>query len=82
MDIPKIEAENIEIKAYRFNCAKEQTRTPRVIRVGLFQNKLPLPTWTPIQEQRQALYNLAEKTIDMAATAKINVICFQEAWSK
>lgn len=50
--------------------------------MGLFQNKTPLETWAPIQEQRQALHNLAEKAIEAAAKASVNIFCFQEAWSK
>ncbi|KAK9751685.1 Carbon-nitrogen hydrolase [Popillia japonica] len=81
LEIPKIEAEDLEIQSYKFACPREQTRLPKITRVGLFQNKTPLETWAPIQEQRQALHNLAEKAIEAAAKASVNIFCFQEAWT-
>jgi len=70
-----------DIQAHEFNAAKEQLRSPRRVKVGLFQNTLPLPTTTPVIEQRAALHKLAEKAISAAAIAGVNVFCFQEIWS-
>lgn len=60
----------------------EHLRAPRLVRIGAFQNKLPLPPTTPIADQRNALYKLAENAISVASQARVNVFCFQEAWSK
>ncbi|KAI4454409.1 nitrilase [Holotrichia oblita] len=81
LEIPNIQVEDFEIQSYKFSCPREQTRLPRITRVGVFQNKTPLETWAPIQEQRQALHNLAEKAIETAAKANVNIFCFQEAWT-
>ncbi|GJQ81336.1 hypothetical protein Trydic_g20548 [Trypoxylus dichotomus] len=81
LDIPDIQAGDIEVQAYKFSCPKEQTRLPRIVRVGLLQNKTPLETWAPIQQQRQALYDLAVKAIESATKASVNIFCFQEAWT-
>lgn len=73
---------NLELSGYGFLNKPEQLRSPRIIRVGAFQNKLPLPPSTPILEQRNALYSLAKNAITCARLAKVNIFCFQEAWSK
>jgi len=72
---------DLEIAAYNFPCNPEQLRTPRLVRIGAFQNKLPLATDAPIVEQRTALYKLAENAITLAAKSNVNVLCFQEAWN-
>ncbi|KRT85503.1 hypothetical protein AMK59_438 [Oryctes borbonicus] len=81
LDIPDIQADDLEIQAYKFSCSEEQTRLPRIVRVGLLQNKIPLETWAPVQQQRKALHDLAEKVIESAAKANVNIFCFQEAWT-
>ncbi|KAF2880411.1 hypothetical protein ILUMI_25768 [Ignelater luminosus] len=72
---------NIEIAGYHFMGKSEHLRAPRLVRIGAFQNKLPLPPTTPITDQRNALYKLAENAISIAAQAKVNIFCFQEAWN-
>jgi beta-ureidopropionase len=86
LDIPSSALElaknaNFEIKSEKFVAAAEQLRAPRIVRVGLFQNALPLKTTASVVEQRQALHNLAEKAITAAAASKVNVFCFQETWT-
>lgn len=73
---------NVELAGYGFDCPREQTRCARVVRVGLVQNKIPLPTTALVSEQRAALHKFAEGCIELAASAAVNIICFQEAWSK
>ncbi|KAF5301073.1 hypothetical protein FQA39_LY10892 [Lamprigera yunnana] len=72
---------NFEIAAYEFKANQEQTRKARVVKIGAFQNKLPLGTTTSVAEQRGALHELGERAIRLAAQAGVNVFCFQEAWS-
>ncbi|CAL8137860.1 unnamed protein product [Orchesella dallaii] len=71
----------IQLKTYQFTAAQEQLRPARKVRVGLFQNQLPLATDAPVGEQRTALHKLAEKAIDAAAQCGVNIFCFQETWT-
>lgn len=73
---------NIDLAGYAFECPVEQLRQVRIVRIGLVQFHIPLPTTAPVHEQRSALHILAEKYIKMAAEMNVNIICFQEAWSK
>ena len=40
-----------ELKAFSFGAAREQTRAPRLVRIGLIQNKIVRPTTDPILDQ-------------------------------
>lgn len=56
LDLPRKALEaaaerNFELKGYAFGAAEEQQRCPRVVRVGLVQNRIPLPTSAPVAEQ-------------------------------
>nr|XP_022905032.1 beta-ureidopropionase [Onthophagus taurus] len=73
--------ENIEIKSFRFSAEKEELRNPKIVRVGLFQHRIPLETWASIQKHREALQELAKKAIHLAAEGGVNIFCFQEAWN-
>lgn len=74
---------NIELVTCGFNCKEEQLRSPKLIRVGLFQHKLvPFPTSTPIQEMKYALFKFANKAIRTAARGGVNIFCFPELWSE
>ena len=42
---------DFELKAFAFGAAEEQARSPRLVRVGLVQNQILLPTTAPILEQ-------------------------------
>ena len=46
-------AANFDLQAYRFGAAPEQLRPPRIMRVGLVQHGIQLPTSAPFAEQRQ-----------------------------
>ncbi|XP_057669687.1 beta-ureidopropionase [Diorhabda carinulata] len=72
---------DLEIAAHTFNCKEEQLRVPRKTIVGLFQNKTPLPTWTPIKQMRDAMLKMAGETLEIAFKGGVNVFCFQEAWN-
>ena len=53
---------DFDCKAFQFRAAREQLRAPRVVRIGLVQNKIVLPTTAPFAEQakvRIGLQNLA-----------------------
>ena len=40
-----------DLQAFTFKAAPEQLRAPRIVRVGLVQNKIVLPTTAPYAEQ-------------------------------
>lgn len=54
----------------------------RIVKVGLIQNQIVLPTDSPVADQRTALYDRIQIMIEAAASAGVNIICLQEAWSK
>lgn len=60
----------------------EQLRPPKIVRVGLIQNSIVLPTDAPIVEQRAAIHKKITGYIDHAAKCGVNIVCMQEAWSE
>jgi hypothetical protein len=54
----------------------------RIVRVGVIQHQIVLPTTAPLVEQRNAIYDKVGKIISLAAEANVNVLCLQEAWRK
>eukprot|EP00698_Gefionella_okellyi_P003264 TRINITY_DN13042_c0_g1_i1.p1 TRINITY_DN13042_c0_g1~~TRINITY_DN13042_c0_g1_i1.p1 ORF type:complete len:408 (+),score=84.22 TRINITY_DN13042_c0_g1_i1:56-1225(+) len=73
-------ANNFEIKAFAIPSGSEQLRSSRIVRVGLIQNSIVLPTTAPVDAQYTAIEKKIEKLIDAAATMGVNIICLQEAW--
>lgn len=71
-----------ELKGQIFTADREQLRAPRVVRIGIIQNKIVLPTTAPLAEQRNAIHRRVETLINGAALSGVNIICLQEAWSK
>nr|XP_033812917.1 beta-ureidopropionase isoform X3 [Geotrypetes seraphini] len=47
-----------ELQGYGFEAATEQLRQPRKVRVGLIQNRIPLPTETAVKEQLARKHNM------------------------
>ncbi|KAG7300265.1 Beta-ureidopropionase [Plutella xylostella] len=72
---------DFEISAYAFPAKKEDTRAPRVVKVGVIQHSTAAATDRPTTEQRQAMFNKLEKIINTAGDEGVNVLCLQEAWS-
>ncbi|XP_027517505.1 beta-ureidopropionase isoform X1 [Corapipo altera] len=72
---------DFELQGYGFEAAPEQLRRPRIVRVGLVQNKIPLPTDTPVAVQVAALHRRIEEIVEVAAMCGVNIVCFQEAWT-
>lgn len=75
------EKNNFEIKGYSFTAAPEQLRSPRIVRVGLIQNQIVLPTDRPIKEQRDAIHQRIATIVKAAAEGRVNILCLQEAWT-
>ncbi|XP_027552702.1 beta-ureidopropionase isoform X1 [Neopelma chrysocephalum] len=72
---------DFELQGYGFEAAPEQLRRPRIVRVGLVQNKIPLPTDTPVAVQMAALHRRIEEIVEVAAMCGVNIVCFQEVWT-
>ena len=49
-------AGNFELKGYQFTAAKEETRSPRIVRIAVVQNEIVKPTTAPIIEQVRIAY--------------------------
>nr|KAF6268402.1 beta-ureidopropionase 1 [Myotis myotis] len=72
---------DFELQGYAFEAAEEQLRGPRTVRVGLVQNRIPLPAEAPVAKQVSALHRRIEAIVEVAAMCGVNIICFQEAWT-
>ncbi|GAB1866018.1 Beta-ureidopropionase [Camponotus japonicus] len=78
----KWEDEEFEIQGWRMNSEIiEELRPPRLVRVGLIQHKIVLPTTQPILNQRDAIYKKIASYIARAAQYNVQILCFQEAWN-
>ena len=60
LDLPSAALEaasrgDFELQGYAFEAAAEQQRRPRTVRVGLVQNRTPLPADTPVVKQVRPL---------------------------
>ncbi|XP_067937588.1 beta-ureidopropionase-like [Watersipora subatra] len=74
---------NFELASYTLKslAATEQTRLPRLVRIGAIQNQILLPTDKPVVEQREALFKRISDIIEVAAQCGCNIVCMQEAWN-
>lgn len=72
---------NFEMAAYDFPAQKEETRKPRIVKVGLIQHSIAISTDKPIVQQRQGIFDKIGKIIVAAANENANILCLQEAWS-
>jgi beta-ureidopropionase len=72
---------HFEVKAFEFTAAKEQKRAPRIVRMGLIQHSIVLPTVASVQDQYLAIQEKIRNIIEAAALLKVNVLCLQEAWT-
>ncbi|CAH9081932.1 unnamed protein product [Cuscuta europaea] len=71
---------DFDLQGYVFWADKESLREPRIVRVGLIQNTIALPTTSPFLEQKRAIFQKLTPIIEAAGTAGVNIICLQEAW--
>ncbi|GAB4853331.1 Beta-ureidopropionase [Ancistrocladus abbreviatus] len=72
---------DFDLQAYCFHADKESLREPRIVRVGLIQNSIVLPTTVPFLNQRRAIFQRLRPIIDVAGTSGVNILCLQEAWT-
>ncbi|KAL4180214.1 hypothetical protein AMTRI_Chr13g91000 [Amborella trichopoda] len=71
---------DFDIQAYRFHADEEHERKPRVVRVGLIQNSIAIPTTLPMPHQKNAIMEKILPMIDAAGASGVNILCLQEAW--
>lgn len=57
-------------------------RSPRIVRLGLIQNKIVLGTTESVEDQRKAIHNRISEIAEAAGKAGVNVLGLQEAWRK
>ncbi|RDX66700.1 Beta-ureidopropionase [Mucuna pruriens] len=69
-----------DLQAFSFCADKELLREPRVVRVGLIQNSIALPTTTHFGDQKKAIFEKLKPIIDAAGSSGVNILCLQEAW--
>lgn len=48
-----------------------------MVRVGLVQNSIVLPTTAPFSDQKTAIFQKIKPIIDAAGTSGVNVLCLQ-----
>lgn len=76
----KCKEQNFDIAAYSFTAAKEETRKPRTVKVGLIQNSIVLPVDQPLTKQRDAIFEKVSNLIHVAADEGVQIVCLQETW--
>jgi beta-ureidopropionase len=69
-----------DIQAFHFHADKEVLREPQVVRVGLIQNTIALPTTAHFVDQKKAIFEKLKPIIDAAGSSGVNILCLQEAW--
>ncbi|KAI9086101.1 hypothetical protein K1719_031934 [Acacia pycnantha] len=69
-----------DLQAFSFNAEKELLRVPRIVKVGLIQNSIALPTTAPFLDQKRAIFEKLEPIINAAGASGVNILCLQEAW--
>uniref|UniRef100_T1IPB8 Beta-ureidopropionase n=1 Tax=Strigamia maritima TaxID=126957 RepID=T1IPB8_STRMM len=58
---------NFDIKGHIFTADGEELRSARIVRVGLVQNRIVLPTTSPIGDQRAAIHDRVRDLVYAAA---------------
>lgn len=71
---------DFDLQAFAFHAEKESLREPRIVRVGLIQNCIALPTTAPFSDQKKGIYEKLTPIIEAAGTSGVNILCLQEAW--
>lgn len=87
LDIPEAASKvavdnNFELKGYVIEAEREQLRPPKKVRIGVIQNAILLPTNVSVADQRKAIHSRIETILSAGKLCGVNIVCFQEAWSK
>ncbi|KAF9608659.1 hypothetical protein IFM89_010443 [Coptis chinensis] len=68
---------DFDMQAFCFHAEKEVLREPRMVRVGLIQNSIALPTTAPFSDQKRGIFEKIKPLIDAAGASGVNVLCLQ-----
>lgn len=77
----KAEEGGYELAGWKIKALSEETRPPRRVTIALIQNKIVLPTDSPVADQVTALHRRIGVMIETAAQTGANIVCLQEAWT-
>jgi beta-ureidopropionase len=85
LNFPKLAEESaaekdFELSGYSMLAEPEELRQPRLVRVGLIQNKIVLPTTESVAAQRAAIHARISEMIHVASYCGVNIMCLQELW--
>lgn len=64
-------------QAFSFQAEKELMREARVVRVGLIQNSIAVPTTAGFDEQRKGIFEKLRPMIEAAGASGVNILCLQ-----
>lgn len=67
----------ILFQAFCFHADKELLREPRIVRVGLIQNSIAVPTTAHFLDQKRAIFGKLKPIIDAAGVSGVNILCLQ-----
>lgn len=68
------------MQAFSFSADKESLRGPWIVRVGLIQNSIALPTTEPFLNQRGDIFQKLIPMIDAAGSSGVNILCLQVSY--
>lgn len=67
----------VYVQAYSFCADKESLRAPRIVRAGLIQNSIALPTTESFFDQKKAIFQKVAPIIEAAGASGVNILCLQ-----
>jgi beta-ureidopropionase len=76
------EDHHFQIVHHQIDASVEQLRSARRVTVAVIQNAVVLEPSAPVHDQIRALHLRIRTMVEAAAHCSVNVICFQETWSK
>ncbi|XP_045538762.1 beta-ureidopropionase-like [Papilio machaon] len=77
----KSEEFDFDIIAYSFPAKIEQIRPARIVKIGVIQHSIVLPTDQPISLQKAAIFEKVKVIIETAGEEGVNILCLQELWN-
>jgi beta-ureidopropionase len=65
---------DFEVRAYQYPVAARQMSAPRIVRIGLIQNKVGASLTAPYLEQWQAIIDILDPMVNAAGAQGVNVL--------
>ncbi|KAL6218348.1 hypothetical protein ACLB2K_011562 [Fragaria x ananassa] len=89
ISVPESAKHDFDLQAFCFHADKELLREPRIVRVGLIQNSIAVPTTAHFMDQKREIFGKLKPIIDAAGVSGVNILCLQhihvnviqEAWT-